>query len=65
MELEAVALEGPAPAALSAPGLGLPVQAVSGPMPERLKCQKQRAELRVAGRTSSKPPSAPKWDSKS
>jgi hypothetical protein len=62
MELEAVALEGPAPAALSAP---VPVQAVSGPMPERLKCQKQRAELRVAGRTSSKPSSAPKWDSKS
>ena len=52
MELEAVALEGPAPAALSAPGLGLPVQAVSGPMPERLKCQKQRAELRVAGRNT-------------
>jgi hypothetical protein len=63
MELEGVALEGPAPAALPAPGV--PVQAVCGPMPEQLKCQKQRAELRVAGRTSLKPPSAPKWDPKS
>jgi hypothetical protein len=51
MELEAVALAGPAPAALPAPGV--PVQAVCGPIPERLKCQKQRAIVVTASMFSS------------